>query len=88
MTARAAADLRCDAQAVRWQALGDQGWIAHACDRQATYVSRCHDTFENPARPTYPPIEVCEWSLDGVRPDLPPPPPVSQPPTAPQVDAG
>jgi hypothetical protein len=71
MIARAAADLRCDAASVRWHALDDQRWIARGCERQVQYAPRCHDEFENPARPAYPPIEVCEWSLEGLRPGAP-----------------
>jgi hypothetical protein len=82
MIARAAKDLTCDAQSVRWHALSWDAYIARGCDKQARYVVRCHDEFENPARPTYPPIEVCEWFLAGVRPDVPRPldGPVTNPP--------
>jgi hypothetical protein len=82
MTVRAAGDLRCDASAVRWQALGDQGWIARGCERQAQYALRCHEEFEDPARPAYPPIDVCAWVLQSVRPDAPQPSgsPIASPP--------
>ena len=82
MIARAAADLACDASLLHWQPLGEEAYVAHGCDKQVKYVRRCHQEFENPARPTYPPIDVCEWSLDGVRPD-PPPPPLPPPPLPP-----
>jgi hypothetical protein len=80
MVARAAANLTCDARSVRWQPLDQQVWIAHGCGKQAKYAPRCHEEFENPARPTYPPITVCEWFLEGIRPDVLPPvsPPVPQ----------
>jgi hypothetical protein len=79
MIARSARDLTCDRGSVRWQALSEQAYVAHGCDRQAKYVVRCHEEFENPARPTYPPIDVCEWALEGVRPEVPPPPPTPPP---------
>ena len=73
MIARAGRDLGCDGRSVQWHAVGDQTWTARGCGKQAQYSVRCHQEFENPARPTYPPIDVCAYNLDGVRPDVQPP---------------
>ena len=82
MIARSARDLSCDARSVHWQPLSDQAYVAHGCGKQAKYAVRCHQEFEDPARPTYPPIDVCEWALEGVGPDVPQQPPatVTNPP--------
>ena len=79
MIARASRDLACDPASVRWHDVNGWSWTARGCDKEARYSLQCHQEFENPARPAYPPIDVCKYVFDGIRADRPAPPPAEAP---------